>query len=109
MRKEALCAPRLQAELTAGRQTLRKERSLRFLPCLFNLTDPHAGFSSQNLKPNHVSKINSFDFAKWDGGGVRFLLLSWIALEKMQSKWQLSFPSQQFFWTKRKFFHVKSP
>lgn len=45
-------------------QTLPEGRSLHFLPRLFSITDPHAGFSSQNLGPNHVSKINSFDFAK---------------------------------------------
>lgn len=62
----------LTAELTAGSQTLRKGRSLYFLPSLFNITEPHAGFSNQNLKTNHVSKTNSFDFAKWATEGLDF-------------------------------------
>lgn len=61
MRKEAGHATQLRAELTAGSQTLRKEHFLCFLSRLFNITVPHAGFSSQNLKLNHVSKTNSFD------------------------------------------------
>lgn len=41
-----------------------EKRVLLFLPHLFSITDPHAGFSSQNLKLNHVSNTNSFDFTK---------------------------------------------
>lgn len=54
----------------SGSQT-RREGFLRFLPCLVNAAAPHGGFSSQNLKPNVVSKANSFDFATWEGGGER--------------------------------------
>lgn len=72
MRKEDGCAAQLWAELTAGSQTLRKYGFLRFLSRLFSITAPHAGSSSQNLKSSRISKTDSFDFAKWDGGGLGF-------------------------------------
>lgn len=101
-----LLGSRLSSRL-AGRHL---EKSVLCISCLVcSILQTHMlAFLAKTLNQN-VSKINSFDFAKWDGGGFRFLLLSWIALEKMQSKWQLSFPSQEVFWTKRKLFCVKSP
>lgn len=104
MRKEVT---QLRAELTTGSQT-RREGFLRFLPCLVSTAAPHDGISSQNLKPNAVSKANSFDFATWEGGGEISVAFQ-DALGKLQSKWQFPFPSHELFWPKKKKSHVKSP
>lgn len=93
-------------------QTLGEGRSLHFLPRLFTSADPHAGFSSQNLGPKCVSKINSFDFAN-ETVGFRCLLLSWMLSGKSQSKW--FFPSLEafffffFFTNPPTFFMLKIP